>query len=193
MRSFLVSLAVAIALVVVGGLTFIYSGFFDVAANDPHWLITRWVFETARTRSIKAHAAGIQTPPGADDPARLLIGTEHYAAHCAVCHGAPGVPKGDIGRGLNPPPPDLAKNAPLYNPAELFWIVKHGIKMTGMPAWSDHSDEELWATVAFLEKLPAMSEQEYAGLVMASMAHGGHHDHGAGDHDSIHPYRAKSP
>jgi mono/diheme cytochrome c family protein len=193
MRSFLVSLAVAIALVVVGGLTFIYSGFFDVAANDPHWLITRWVFETARTRSIKAHTAGIQTPPGADDPARLLIGTEHYAVHCAVCHGAPGVPKGDIGRGLNPPPPDLAKNAPLYNPAELFWIVKHGIKMTGMPAWSDHSDEELWATVAFLEKLPAMSEQEYAGLVMASMAHGGHHDHGAGDHDSIHPYRAKSP
>jgi|HubBroStandDraft_6_1064221.scaffolds.fasta_scaffold07856_5 CopA family copper-resistance protein len=123
----------------------------------------------------------------------MLIGTEHYAAHCAVCHGAPGVPKGDIGRGLNPPPPDLAKNAPLYNPAELFWIVKHGIKMTGMPAWSDHSDEELWATVAFLEKLPAMSEQEYAGLVMASMAHGGHHDHGAGDHDSIHPDRAKSP
>ena len=140
MRGFLVSLAAAIALVVVCGLTFIYSGFFDVAANDPHWLITRWVFETARTRSIKAHAAGIQTPPGADDPARLLIGTEHYAAHCAVCHGAPGVPKGDIGRGLNPPPPDLAKNAPLYNPPELFWIVKHGIKMTGMPAWSDHSD-----------------------------------------------------
>jgi hypothetical protein len=60
-------------------------------------------------------------------------------------------------------------------PAELFWTVKHGIKMSGMPAWSDHSEEELWATVAFLEKLPRMSEQEYAGLVIASMAHGGHH------------------
>jgi len=46
--------------------------------------------------------------------------------------------------------------------------------MTGMPAWSDHSDEELWATVGFLEKLPAMSEQEYARLLMTSMAHGGH-------------------
>ena len=72
-------------------------------------------------------------------------------------------------------PPDLAKAAPLYSPAELFWIVKHGIKMTGMPAWTDHSDDELWATVAFVEKLPGMSEQDYAGLVMASMAHGGHH------------------
>ena len=68
-----------------------------------------------------------------------LLGVAHYAAHCAVCHGAPGVPKGDIGRGLYPPPPDLARTAPLYTPAELFWTVKHGIKMTGMPAWSDHT------------------------------------------------------
>ena len=113
-------------------------------------------------------------PPGLDDPAKVLIGVEHYAAHCAVCHGAPGVPKGDIGRWLYPPPPDLSKAVPLYSRAELFWILKHGIKMTGMPAWSDHSDEELWATVGFLEKLPAMSEQEYARLLMTSMAHGGH-------------------
>jgi len=85
------------------------------------------------------------------------------------------VPKGDVGRGLYPPPPDLAKAASLYSRAELFRILKHGIKMTGMPAWSDHSDEELWATVAFLEELPGMSEQDYARLVMASMAHGAHH------------------
>ena len=63
--------------------------------------------------------------------------------------------------------------------------------MTGMPAWSDHSDEELWATVAFLEKLPGMSEQDYARLVMASMAHGGHHHPGSGDRDSTHPDPAK--
>src|SRR5262249_37033587 len=113
---------------------------------------------------IKGQAAGNAVPPGLDDPAKLVIGAGHYAAHCAVCHGAPGVPKGDFARGLYPPPPDLAKTAPLYNPAELFWIVKHGIKMTGMPAWSDHSDEELWATVAFLEKLPGMSEPDYAHL-----------------------------
>ena len=89
--------------------------------------------------------------------------------------GAPGVPKGDIAHGLYPPPPDLGKAALLYTPAELFWVIKHGIKMTGMPAWSDHSDEETWATVGFIEKLPGMSEQEYASLVMASIAHGGHH------------------
>ena len=148
---------------------------YNVAATSPNWPMTAWLMENARTRSIKAQAAAIQVPPGLDDPTKVLIGVTHYAAHCAVCHGAPGVPRGDIGRGLYPEPPDLAKSAPLYTPGELFWIVQHGIKMTGMPAWSDHSDDELWATVAFVKKLPGMSEQEYGSLVIASMGKGDHH------------------
>jgi len=175
MRAVIASLLIAGLLVVLGAGALIYAGVYDVAATTPHWPIAAAIIETARVHSIKARAAGIAVPPGLDDPAKVLIGVEHYAAHCAVCHGAPGVPKGDIARGLYPSPPDLAKTAPLYKPAELFWIVKHGIKMSGMPAWSDHSDGELWATVAFLQKLPAMSEQDYASLVMASLARGGHH------------------
>jgi mono/diheme cytochrome c family protein len=175
MRTMIATLLIAALLVVFGAGAVIYAGFYDVAATSPHWRMTSWLFEVARIRSIKAQVAGISAPPGLDDPAEVLIGVAHYAAHCAVCHGAPGVPKGDIARGLYPPPPDLAKTARLYTPAELFWIVKHGIKMTGMPAWSDHSDDELWATVGFLEKLRGMSEREYAGLVAASMAHGGGH------------------
>ena len=175
MRTAIASLLIAALLAVLGAGAVIYAGMYDIAATEPHWGATTWLLEMARIRSIKAQAASIAVPTGLDDPAKLVTGVEHYAAHCAVCHGAPGVPKGDIARGLYPPPPDLAKTAPLYSPAELFWIVKHGIKMTGMPAWSDHSDDELWATVGFLEKLPGMSEQDYANLVMASMAHGGGH------------------
>jgi mono/diheme cytochrome c family protein len=137
--------------------------------------LTYWLLETARVRSIKAHAAGIEAPPGLDDPATTLIGVEHFAAHCAVCHGAPGVPKGDIAVGLYPQPPNLAHSAERFSPAELFWILKNGIKMSGMPAWNDHSDKELWATVAFLEKLPGMGEPDYAKLVMVSITRGGHH------------------
>jgi mono/diheme cytochrome c family protein len=184
MRAVIAIILIAGVVVVLGGLALIYSGFYDVAATAPHWPVTRWVLETARTRSIKAHAAGIEAPLGLDDPAKILIGVEHFAAHCAVCHGAPGVPKGDIARGFYPSPPDLAKAAPLYRPGELFWILKHGIKMTGMPAWSDHSNEELWATVAFLEKLPGMSEQDYAKLVMASIVHSGHHHSGTTGRDA---------
>lgn len=178
MRSFVVSLGVVIALVVVGGLAFIYSGLFDVAASERDSAITHWILETARTRSVKVHATNIKVPPGLDDTAQLLIGTEHFAAHCAVCHGAPGVSKGEIGEGLNPQPPNLARSSEHYTPSELFWIVKHGIKMTGMPGWEDHSDDELWATVAFIEKLPDMSDQDYAKLIAASQAQGGHHHGG---------------
>src|SRR5262249_42518674 len=77
--------------------------------------------------------------------------------------------------------PDLAVNNTRYTEAELFWIIKHGIKMTGMPAWADHSDEELWATVAFIKKLPGMTPEEYAKLVMASKAQGGHHHRGGAE------------
>ena len=183
MRTVIGSLIIAAMIFALGGGAVIYAGLYDVAATAPHWPATAWLLETVRIRSIKAHAAAIQTPPGLDDPAKILIGVEHYAAHCAVCHGAPGVPQGDIARGLYPAPPNLATAASLYSPAELFWILKHGIKMTGMPAWSDHSDDELWATVGFLEKLPGMSEQDYATLVMSSIAHGGHHHAGTDGHD----------
>jgi mono/diheme cytochrome c family protein len=187
MRTVIASLLIAAVMLLLGAGAVIYAGFYDVAATSPHWPATAWLLEVARFRSIKAQAAGIAMPRGLEDPAKVIIGVEHYAAHCAVCHGAPGVPKGDIAHGLYPPPPDLAKAAPLYSPGELFWILKHGIKMTGMPSSSDHSDDELWATVGFLEKLPGMSEQDYAKLVMASIANGGHHHPGTGDRDPATP------
>jgi mono/diheme cytochrome c family protein len=173
MRCIIASILTAALVMTVGVSAFIYSGVYNVAATSSDWLVTRWVLETARMRSIKAHAAGIEAPPGLDDEAKILTGVAHFAAHCAVCHGAPGVPKGDIAAGLNPQPPDLAHASGHYIPSELFWLLKHGIKMTGMPAWSDHSEEELWATVAFLQRLPGMSEEDYGKLVMATMTHGG--------------------
>lgn len=186
MRTVIATLAAVIAIVILGGLGFVYSGVYHVGATDQHLDLTYWLLDTARVQSIKAHAAGIPVPAGLNDQATILMGTEHFAAHCAVCHGAPGVPKGDIARGLYPAPPDLSKVAQFFTPAELFWIVKNGIKMSGMPAWNDHTDAELWATVAFLKKLPGMTDQDYAGLVMASMAHGGHH-HGKQDQTEAQP------
>ena len=177
-RTFLVALIATYGAITLAAVAFVYHGFFDIAADVPHWEATRWVMETARIRAIKAHAAGITVPPGLDDPAKIQFGVEHYAMHCAVCHGAPGVPHGDIAEGLNPAPPNLAVAAPLYSDAELFWILKHGIKMTGMPSWSDHDDDDLWAIVAFLKKLPGMNEADYAKLVMANVMRGAMHHHG---------------
>jgi mono/diheme cytochrome c family protein len=174
MRKVISTGAAGILLIILGGAGFIYSGIYDIGADQPHWSATSWLLDEARTRSIAFHAAGIGVPADLDDRTKLLVGVAHFADHCAVCHGAPGVPQGDLAQGLYPRPPNLAGVAAFYTPGEVFWIIKHGIKMSGMPAWGDHSDDELWATVAFLRKLPGMTEQDYARLVKASRATDGH-------------------
>jgi mono/diheme cytochrome c family protein len=182
MRNILLALLAAPVFGLLGGAAFIWLGIYDVSATRPHWSLSYWLMETTRARSVKAHAAGITPPPELTGEAKILAGTEHFAAHCAVCHGAPGVPPGDIASGLYPRPADLRISAKRYTPGELFWIVKNGIKMSGMPSWADHGDDELWGTVGFIEKLPTMSEDDYRELVLASMAHGGgHHSHGSVD------------
>jgi mono/diheme cytochrome c family protein len=152
MRTALATLATVIVLVLAAA-AFIYSGAYYIGADHPHWEFTAWVFNEARIQSIRSHARGVAVPGGLDDETTLVKGVSHYSEHCAVCHGAPGVKRGDIAEGLYPSPPNLADSARSYSPAELFWIIKHGIKMTGMPSWDDHSDDELWATVGFIQKL----------------------------------------
>ena len=175
MRKVIATVAAIIALVILAGAGLVYSGTYYVGADRPHWSVTAWLLNEARDRSIRAHASGMTIPAGLDDPARIMAGVSHYDEHCAVCHCAPGVERGDVAEGLYPRPPNLADAARSYTPSELFWIVKHGIRMTGMPSWGDHSDDELWATVAFLRKLVEMSPQDYAKLIAASRAQGGHH------------------
>ena len=136
---------------------FIYSGWYDVAASKPHLALTSHLLHTTMERSVAVRAADIQ-PPDLSGQDLIKKGAEHYHRNCAVCHGAPGILPGKIGKGLMPQPPELAKKAGEWTSAELYWIVKHGIKMTGMPAWGKtHKEEDLWAIVAFTERLPKMS------------------------------------
>ncbi len=162
--------AAVIVLIIAAGLAYIYSGSYYVGADRPHWALTAWLLDQALERSIDAHAEGIAVPPGLDDQAKVVEGAGHFTEHCVVCHGAPGVLPGEIARGLYPQPPNLKTVAASEAPGELFWIVKHGIRMSGMPAWSEQRDDELWAIVAFLEKLPGMSVPDYRGLLAASRA-----------------------
>ena len=164
---------------------FIYAGIYNVAADEPHWPLTHRLLELVRIRSIRAHASSLTPPKDLESDARLVVGTEHFAAHCAICHGAPGVPRGEIAKGLYPRPPDLAQTAQRYTPGEIFWIIKNGIKMSAMPSWADHSDDELWSTVGFIEKLPDMNESAYAKLVMQSLMQGSHHHHDGAGQESM--------
>ncbi|HWO57309.1 MAG TPA: cytochrome c, partial [bacterium] len=111
----------------------IYLGLYNVAADVPHTQPVYWLLETARERSIEARAKGITVPGDLADPNRIASGAGQYAEMCADCHLAPGMKRTEIARGLYPRAPELRRGTDL-TPAEQFWVVKHGLKMTGMPA-----------------------------------------------------------
>ena len=148
----------------------IYAGVYNVAADIPHTQPVYWLLETARQRSVAVRAADIDVPD-LDSADRMASGAGQYADMCAGCHLAPGMKRTEMSRGLYPRAPELRRGSDM-TAAEEFWVVKHGIKATGMPAWGvTHSDEMLWDVVAFLRKLPELSPEEYQALVKKAPSH----------------------
>ena len=178
-----------VAILAVAGmaaLAFAYSGSYDVAADQPHWELTSQVIAEVRERSVAVRAESV-TVPNLADPALIALGAEHYAGMCTGCHLAPGMGDNEMRQGLYPKPPDLTERRD-RSPAQSFWIIKHGIKMSGMPAWGvTHDDEAIWGLVAFVQQLPTLDAAGYAALT--GEADGSGHDHAEhehGDHDHDH-------
>jgi mono/diheme cytochrome c family protein len=149
----------------------IYAGLYNIAADVPHTQPVYWLFETVRDRSVAARARDVVVPNDLNDPNRISRGAGQYADMCTGCHLAPGMKRTEINRGLYPRAPELRRKTDL-TPAEQFWIVKHGVKMTGMPAWGvTHEDELLWDVVAFVRKLPELTPEQYQALVKNAPKH----------------------
>lgn len=163
----LAGVAGSLVLAVVVALAFVFSGVYDVSASGSQSRLLDWVLETTMERSVAVRAGELSAPLPTDEAA-LTHGLEHYRAMCVVCHGAPGVDRNELAEGLNPRPPRLQRAAARWTDAELFWITKHGIKATGMPAFGQtHSDEELLQIVAILRRLPDLSDEDYAAMIAA--------------------------
>lgn len=146
------------------GLLVMASGLVPVRASDGHWGITRAILTFASRRSVETHAIGTRVPD-LEEPSLIIRGAGHYDRGCQPCHGAPGKPSSLVAQALTPTPPYLPEVVPRWTPAELFQIVRHGLKMTGMPAWpAVGRDDEVWAVVAFLLRLPELDAVEYQNL-----------------------------
>lgn len=176
----------ALFVLVVLAVLFLFSGFYNVAAVQPHSPATRWLLATIRDQSVARHSQTIQ-PPSLSDSQLVQAGFREYHAMCFGCHSAPGHELSEIAQGLNPPPPKLdADEIQAYSDAELYWVVKNGVRMTGMPAFGPtHEEKELWSIVAFLRQLPGTTPQEYKAMVEAAgLGESGepaqHHEHGHG-------------
>jgi mono/diheme cytochrome c family protein len=159
-------LVVGIVIIVIIGafLIYIYSGSYNISAMVPHNGLTRWIISTVTDNSVEHHAKDIKAP-NLMDSSMIQTGFNHYRRMCVGCHGAPGRDQGEMAKSYYPKPPLLVYAVKDWNPSELFWIVKNGIKMTAMPAFGrTHSDNEIWAITAFLQKLPDMTKEQFQEL-----------------------------
>ncbi len=193
------TLVVAIALSVLAAIGFAYSGFYDVSASSPHSGPIEWLLSTTSHASVERYAKDIDVPK-LDEDALVVAGATDFNAMCVRCHSAPGQQPSALAQGLNPPAPDLAESAGHLAPAELFWVTKHGIKMTGMPAWgATHEDGALWPVVAFMTVLPTLDADSYEALLIRAKGVGHHgtddassdesseHEHGSAHEDLADP------
>jgi hypothetical protein len=161
----LLALIGALAIVIaVCASVFFFGGYFNVAATEEDPGIVNWALIKVRMASISRHA-GVTPSVNLDDPTIVQAGAKAYATRgCTNCHGGPGVPWQKFSEGLRPDPPDLTDVGQLREPGQLFWVVKNGIKMTGMPSFKlagVEDDKEIWSIVAFVKKLPNVKEEEF--------------------------------
>ena len=160
-RTALFALALAGLVGLSAGWLVVYGGAYDVSAATPH---TQWVYnllETTKRRSVQRLASGTADPP-LDDPVLVQRGDLCFREHCVSCHGAPGVPPTPAARAMQPLPGPLQDTAARWRAGELAWIVRNGIRMSAMPAWSGRlPDADIWAVVAYLQWLPSVSPAAY--------------------------------
>ncbi|MGH8155935.1 MAG: c-type cytochrome [Rhodanobacteraceae bacterium] len=139
-----------------------FTGAYQVGADVAHWGVTSRAIGFLREHTVDRRSADIRVPP-LEDAAMVRQGAQLYARSCAGCHVAPGRSPSPVHEDMYPQPPNLTRFAP--RPAEAFWIIKHGFKMTGMPAWGRTlDDQKIWTLVAYLQKQPRMSADEFREL-----------------------------
>ena len=170
MKRWLIRGIVLALVAALGGFIVAASGLVPIKASSGHWAVTEWILQFSKRRSIVTHSLGTAVPH-LDDAALVLQGAGHYEFGCRPCHGAPDEPVPRIARGMLPPPPPLGPVVERSDPEELFHVVKHGIKFTGMPQWpAPRRDDEVWAVVAFLRTLPGLDGPGYRRLVHGESA-----------------------
>lgn len=162
--------ALALAAAAMLGLALAWSGIITVAASSGHWKITDILLHWVMRSSVRTHAAFTVDAP-AQDASGLVSAAGHFAGNCAICHGAPGERPSPVMQGATPPAPDLADKVGGYSDTQLFWIVKHGVKYTGMPAWPTlDRDDEIRHMTAFIRRLPGMTPATYRALAYGPAA-----------------------
>lgn len=165
---YLAGALIAIVLEAVIGLGLLYTGWYDPSATSGHTAVGKWLFETGFDHGVRAHAPS-QPDRVAPELQRVADGAHEFSEHCAGCHGAPGHKPEGMSQAMLPQPPDLEDSAKEFDAAQLRWIIEHGVKMTGMPAWGHVLEpKEIAGLVAFVQQLPHITAADYRRMTAGS-------------------------
>jgi mono/diheme cytochrome c family protein len=161
----LAAIAIAGAAAAAVAAAVVYAGVYNIGADVRHTKVVYWIITQLRDRSIAVRAEGLRPPADPMSQARITAGAGLYASNCTGCHLAPDMDGTAISQGLYPTPPQFAGKLD-HSAKQEFWMIKHGVKLTAMPAWGrTHSDDQMWDMVAFVRTLPSLSPDQYQAIV----------------------------
>jgi len=155
MKNFFFGALFTLVVLALGGLAYLRLGFAEVAADIPPGRLETVLMFSSAHAAVRRRAPEMPNPVQATD-ANLLAGGKIYLGECAGCHGTPGKPE-DLHDSLYPPIPQLPKSGTDYTEAQIFWVAKHGIRMSGMFAngkWDD--DQKLWTVAAYIKRIKSI-------------------------------------
>ncbi len=184
MRSLALLGMLALCVAVAGGIYF-FGGFYSVSAANGGNTALEWAVRKVRMASVAQHGSAPAPPVWFDDSETVQAGAREFAEEgCVHCHGAPGTKPSPMVRGMRPQPPELARAAQRLSNDELFWVVKNGIRMTGMPAFGGMDNTEIWRVVAFVNRMSSITPMQYERWSAAAGGHaevGETHGHGSAE------------
>ena len=157
MKGFILGIIATLAAIFLAGLTIVKMGLVNFSADQPSSDSEKHLARSAVDASTDRHAPELNNPLPANEDT-IVSGANLYMNHCAGCHGVPSNKDSVFADAFNPPVPVFFKDAPDMSPNQNFYIIRHGIRWTGMPAWDKTlNDIQIWQLVTFLsniEKLP---------------------------------------
>lgn len=186
-KGILVGSALTLATLFVGALAVSQFGLVNVAATKHEAAAVDWFLHSTYHNAVSRQAKRVVVPEGLNARNNVLVGARNFEAMCSTCHTPPGLSETPTATGMNPQPPQLLNMASHGTPAEQFWVISNGVRMTGMPAFGPtHEDDELWALVAFLQAMEGGDADAYQSLLRDARQtlgtdDGHNHRHGPGD------------
>jgi mono/diheme cytochrome c family protein len=165
-RAFIIGALVGPIILALLGLILALGGFIPVGATHEDSGVTQWLLHSTYQQSVARKATSVSVPDTLDQRDQVLEGARSFQQMCSGCHTPPGEKATVTSQGLNPPPPELEELLENRTPAEASVVLRDGVRMSGMPAFGPtHSEKQLWALVAFLNRMAGAPAKAYKSLI----------------------------